>query len=143
LPHLFGGPCTAHLWHARPLVRKYFRQRQRNEALLQSNMRAHDTGGPRRRRCRVASTSAELGCTARAGRPPLEPPPIGAYVRELLVAAGRDPAVDVGMLRPKPGVGRPRGTRRGKLKKLILRPREFLEDAKHPTLRRLARLFGF
>ena len=130
LPHLFGGPLTAHLWHARPIVRRYFRRRQRNEALLQANMRAHDAGGP----------SPPLPAPWDTTDP--SPPPIRDYLRELLASAGRDPEIDIGLFRWKPGVAAPQGSRRGKLKKLILRPRQFFEDAKHPILRRLARLLG-
>lgn len=142
LPHLFGGPCTAHLWHARPIVRKYFRQRQRNEALLQSNMRAHDTGAPLPKA--LSSTvgvpaTSPLPARWATSEPP--PPPMREYIRELLASEGRDLAVDIGMMRWKPGARVPEGTRRGKLKKLVTRPRKFFEDAKNPALRRLARLF--
>ncbi len=142
LPHLFGGPCTAHLWHARPIARSYFRQRERNEALLQTNMRAHDAG-----RAAVplvgqgALNAALLAAPWKTTDP--SPPSTRELIRDLMRSAGRDPAVDVGLMRLKPGVRISNGARRGKLKKLLLRPRQFLEDTKHPALRRLARLFGF
>ncbi|MBA2544300.1 MAG: glycosyltransferase [Deltaproteobacteria bacterium] len=141
LPHLFGGPLTAHLWHARPIVRKYFRQRQRNEALLQDNMRAHDAG-----RAIQQTLTSRIDAPALAALPAPwvtakpSPPPMRDYLRDLLASAGRDPTVDIGLVRWKPGVAKLQGTRRGKLKKLITRPRQFFEDAKHPALRRLARL---
>jgi predicted glycosyltransferase involved in capsule biosynthesis len=144
LPHLFGGPYTAHLWHPRPIVRRYFRQRQRNEALLQQLMRAHDAGASRQAPLAsrvddepIADTS--LPAPWVTDTPP--PPPMREVVHEVLIRAGRDPELDIGLARWKPGVGVPQGTRRGKLKKLILRPRQFLLDARFAPLRRLARLF--
>ncbi len=141
LPHLFGGPLTAHLWHARPIVRKYFRQRQRNEALLQENMRAHDAGRAIQAPLKSHPTPALAGLPAlwTTTKPP--PPPMREYIRELLVSVGRDPAIAIGLIRWKPGVAKPQGTRRGKLKKLITRPHQFFEDTKHPILRRFAKLF--
>ena len=143
LPHLFGGPYTAHLWHPRPIVRRYFRQRRRNEALLQAFMRAHDAGAPtaalRSRADDEPRAGAPLPAPWTTTAPP--PPPPRAFIAELLARHGRDPEVDVGLVRWKPGVTTPRGTRRGKLKKLLLRPRQFFLDARRPALRRLARLF--
>lgn len=144
LPHLFGGPYTAHLWHPRPIVRTYFRQRRRNEALLQQLMRAHDAG-----------TALQLPLTSSVDDEPSSdetlpapwvtdappPPAMREVIRQLLVSVERDPAHDIGLARWKPGVGAPQGTRPGKLKKLILRPRQFLLDARYEPLRRLARYF--
>ena len=141
LPHLFGGPVTAHLWHARPVVRKYFRQRQRNEALLQDAMRAHDaTGGlpPALRGVDGAPAPSTLPTPWATTR---TVPPLREWIRELLVKARRDPDRDIGLVRWKPGLDKPQGSRRAKLKKLITRPGRFFEDVKHPTLRRLVRVF--
>lgn len=140
LPHLFGGPVTAHLWHPRPIVRTYFRQRQRNEALLQLNMRRHDAGGylpPPLRGIDGVPPATTLPTPWTTTEPP--PPPMPVVVRETLVHAGRDPERDIGMVRWKPDVARPHGSRRRKLKKLILRPREFFLDARPAVVRRLAR----
>lgn len=143
LPHLLGGPVTAHLWHPRPIVRRYFRQRQRNEALLQRNMRAHDAGGgflpPALRGVDGVPRAAALPAPWATSEPP--PPPMREVVRETLVRAGRDPERDIGMVRWKPDVAKPYGSRRRKLKKLILRPRDFFLDARPAALRRLARRF--
>lgn len=142
LPLLFGGPLTAHLWHPRPVVRQYFRQRQKNEALLQANMRAHDAGGAIQ-----APLAGVDGPPPSATLPPPwrttapAPGPMRDFIRELLVAARRDPDHAIGLARWKPGVGQPQGKRRGKLKKLITRPRQFFEDSKHPMVQRLARWF--
>jgi len=146
LPHLFGGPYTAHLWHARPIVRRYFRQRQRNEALLQQMMRAHDRGTsvPAPLRSQVDDeprVDADVTLPAPWSTAAGSPLPIRDLIQQLLEGDGRDPTVDIGLSRWKPGVAVPRGTRRGKLKKLILRPRQFFLDARSPTLRRFARLF--
>jgi len=142
LPHLFGGPYTAHLWHSRPIIRRYFRQRQRNEALLQANMRAHDAGREIQQSFRAVGTPKLPPLPAPWSTGTSTPLPIRDLVQDLLVRAGHDPSIDVGLIRLKPGVSVPRGSScRGKLKKLILRPRQFLEDARHPRLRRLARLF--
>lgn len=143
LPHLFGGPYTAHLWHPRPIVRRYWRQRERNEALLQDNMRAHDTGASVHPPLRSQVDGDPVVPT------PLPPvwnttvpaPPVREVILDLLQRHGRDPAVEVGLLRWKAGVTAPRSSRRSKLRKLILRPRQFFEDTKLGPLRRLARYF--
>jgi predicted glycosyltransferase involved in capsule biosynthesis len=127
LRHLFDGLYTAHLWHPRPLRRRYFGQRSHNEPLLQSSMRAHD---------------------ALPAQPPLPRPwatdapvvaPLREHIAELLRAHGRDPEVDIGLFRWQPGVGPPPGATRAKLRKLLLRPRDFFADSRFPVLRRLAR----
>jgi predicted glycosyltransferase involved in capsule biosynthesis len=129
LGHLFDGLYTAHLWHPRPLRRRYFGQRSRNEPLLQESMRSHD---------------------AAPAQPPLprpwdgdapEVPPLGEHIAALLRAHGLDPDVDVGLFRWRPGVRAPAGATRAKLRKLLLRPRDFLTDSRFPALRRLVRLF--
>ncbi len=140
LPHLFGGPYTAHLWHARPISRRYWRRRERNEALLQDNMRAHDRGGAVNPALR--STASEP-----AGLPPLPAtwatevpaPPVREVIERLLVKHGRDPEVAVGLSRWKAGVTAPARSRRSKLRKLILRPKQFFEDTKFTPLRRIAK----
>ncbi|HTM19505.1 MAG TPA: hypothetical protein VL172_03325, partial [Kofleriaceae bacterium] len=127
LRNLFEGLYTAHLWHPRPLRRRYFGQRGRNEPMLQEFMRRHD---------------------ALPAQPPLPPPwatdappvpPLRDHIAELLRAHGYDPAVHIGLLRWQPGVRAPRGATRAKLRKLLLRPRDFLTDSRFPVLRRLGR----
>lgn len=141
LPLVFDGPLTAHLWHPRPVVRKYFRQRQKNEALLQTNMRAHDAGVVQAPLAGIDGVPPAMQLVPwRTTKPP--PPPMREWVRALLVAARRDPDRDIGFVRWRPGTGQPQGKRRGKLKKLITRPRQFVEDSNHPVLQRVARILG-
>jgi predicted glycosyltransferase involved in capsule biosynthesis len=140
LPHLFGGPYTAHLWHARPIVRRYWRQRERNEAVLQDMMRGHDAGKavnpPLRSTVDGDPVPSPLPATWATTIPA---PPIREVILDLLARHGRDPEVDVGLLRWKAGVTAPRSSRRSKLRKLILRPKQFFEDTKFSPLRRIAK----
>ena len=142
LPLLFDGPLTAHLWHPRPVVRKYFRQRQKNEALLQDNMRAHDAGRPLPPPLPGVEVPPVPALPAPWSTTSPPPPPMREWIRELLVRTRHDPERAIGMTRWQPGVTKPHGSRRGKLKKLITRPRQFFEDSKHPVLRRIARILG-
>jgi predicted glycosyltransferase involved in capsule biosynthesis len=128
LPRLFEGLYTAHLWHPRPVTRRYFRQRRRNEALLQDFMRRHDRG------------EAPLPDPWRGeGTEPA--PPLRDFIDSLMRAHGYDPATHPGLLRWKDGLSPPRGATRSKLRKLLLRPREFFADSRLPVLRSLSRLF--
>lgn len=143
LPHLYGGPITAHLWHPRPKLRRYWRNRQYNEGLLQSFMREHDSGSvvpqPLRSRVDDEPRGEPLPAPWTTSAPPPKRP--RELIRELTVGAGRDPEVDIGLLRHKPGAKPPGNATRRKLRKLWNSPRRFFLDAKRPMLRRLARLF--
>lgn len=124
LPHLFDRLYTAHLWHPRPLQRRYFRRRRRNEELLQTLMRQHD---------------AAPEAWRDSGGEPLAP--LGQYIAELQRRAGQDPQAYPGLFRWREGVRAPGGTPRSRLRKLLLRPRAFFADSRVPGLRFLRHLF--
>lgn len=124
LPHLFDGLYTAHLWHPRPLERPYHRRRKANEALLASLLRAHDSN---------AEAWSKEGV--------VPAPTIGAQIAELMRAHGYDALRHPGLYRFKEGAAAPKGPRRAKLRKLVLRPRAFLADSSVPALRAIGRFF--
>lgn len=128
LPHLWGPLHTAHLHHPRPLARRYFRRRRDNEALLQRSMRAHDAAPP---------PPGLPPPWALDGGPPL--PPLDDVLRAILAAHGVSPDDAVGLWRWRDGVAPRRGTPWTKARKLLLRPRQFLADARLPALRALVR----
>jgi len=124
LPHLFTGPYTAHLWHSRPIRRRYFRRRHDNEALLQQFMHRHDAGDdpvPR------AQDPLPVPWQDEGAE---EPPPIGDFLTELMARHGLTVATHPGLFRWRAGVQAPRGTATARLRKLIMRPREFFADSR-------------
>ncbi|RMH40131.1 MAG: glycosyltransferase [Deltaproteobacteria bacterium] len=123
LPLLFDGLFTVHLWHDRPVRRRYFRQRRRNERLLQANMRAAD---------------AAPGAWAGEGTEP--PPPLADAIAAAMRARGLDPDRQPGLFRWRPGVVAD-GRARSRLRKLVVHPHEFFADSRVPLLRPLRRLF--
>ena len=127
LPHVFGDLLTAHLWHPRPIHRRYFRQREHNEALLQAKMREHD----------ALPAMPPLPAPWATGDAPEALPP-RQLIPKVMAELGRDVVAQPGLLRWQPGVTPHVVALRNRARKLV-RPRELMLDARGAAQRLLAR----
>ena len=113
LSHLFTGHFLVHQWHERPLAKLYHRRRKDNERLFANILSNHEL--PVCKSITPFNSSKPL-------------PEYQQWVAELMQKHELDVQRYPGLFRWRQGVSRPSGSLNRKLRKLVLKPRQFFKD---------------
>lgn len=113
LPHLFTGNFLLHQWHRRPLSKLYHRRRLGNEQLF-ANI--------------ISNISLPIFDGIKPFSSKRNLPEYKEWIIGLMQKGGYNHQEYPGLFHWKDGVSRPSGSWRRKLRKLILKPGQFLKD---------------
>ncbi|OED44256.1 hypothetical protein ACH42_08070 [Endozoicomonas sp. (ex Bugula neritina AB1)] len=113
LPHLFSGHFLLHQWHKRPLANKYHRLRQGNEELFANILSSKSLP--------ICDGIQPFGTKRKL-------PGYREWIMTLMQDNGYDLQQYPGLFHWQEGVSRPSGNWQRKLRKLVLKPRQFFRD---------------